>query len=62
MLNSANLVCLPHLSLVLVEPVDVDEDGKDEDDDGDEEGGAAGELVVGPVQWTHWRTLSLLFP
>ena len=41
---------LPHLSLVLVEPVDVDEDGEDEDDDGDEEGGAAGELVVGPVR------------
>ena len=44
---------LPHLSLVLVEPVDVDEDCKDEDDDGDEEGGAAGELVLGPVQWTQ---------
>ena len=46
----AGLAFLPHLSLVLVEPVDVDEDGEDEDDDGDEEGGAAGELVVGPVR------------
>ena len=40
----------PHLSLVLVETVDVDQDGEDENGDGDEKGGAAGELVVGSAQ------------